>query len=476
MAAIGILIASAQYKHESKLSCCPADVETLASLLESTGRFDAVHTFVDCDAAALKGNLRDILQPLHGLDELFFYYSGHGYAEEGEFFLCPVDFDRERPNVTGLSDTELLVLIRDASPALTVQVIDACQSGTRLLKSSDELFPAREPELKNLVRIAACGETEDAIAGSQLSPFTERFCLAAAPAREGPVYYMDIITALRDEYRRNPDRAPQFVLQGAGRDTFVDDAQKLAAFRSKLTYGWDEAVEGDAGTVEPVPTAPVPTLADRLAELDARMAKKEDVPAYIDRLFDGLLHRLRAEGFGDAFDLAVAEHKSFHEQTTRGFIIRVLNQEQRPDEFVTATITKHRKKHRSTLFPDFSALTLAFSSDDEVSETWHLELNMAMDRAQLRITLTPRYSVLQRVVLVVSCAPSLEHCYVFELGTRHPRTDWDNFAVEGMEFTRRWYKEPWTGDPGPLIEKIVGKLVADVEALIEETTSRLSTD
>ena len=121
-------------------------------------------------------------------------------------------------------------------------------------------------------------------------------------------------------------------------------------------------------------------------------------------------------------------------------------------------------------------MALGWSTSDESTETWDLELNMRMERAQLRITLTPRYSVLQRIILVVSCAPSLERCYVFELATRHPRTDWDSFAVDGVEFTRRWYKELWTSDPGPLIDKIVAKLVSDVEALIEETTNRLSGD
>jgi len=282
----------------------------VASLLEATGRFDAIHKLVDRDAAELKRDLRGIFQPLEDLHELFFYFSGHGHAEEGEFYFCPIDFNRDRPNVTGLSHSELMVLIRDVSPELTVQVIDACNSGTRLLKFSEEMFPNDKAALKNLVRIAACGETENAITGSQLSPFTERFSLAASRPGDGPVYYTDIISALRDEYRRNSDRTPQFVLQASARETFIDDAQQLADFRARLTAEWGDLADTDAVSAEVTPPAPVPTLADRLGALDARMAKKDEVPAYVDRLFNGLLERLRREEF-QAFDLATAEHKHF---------------------------------------------------------------------------------------------------------------------------------------------------------------------
>ena len=81
--------------------------------------------------------------------------------------------------------------------------------------------------------------------------------------------------------------------------------------------------------------------------------------------------------------------------------------------------------------------------DEQYVEMYDLELNCKMSRAQLRVTLTPKFSTLQRIVLIVTCAPSLEICYVFEIATQHMLHDFGKYDVDGTKAVQRWYKFNW---------------------------------
>ncbi|WP_223292151.1 hypothetical protein [Defluviicoccus vanus] len=204
-----------------------------------------------------------------------------------------------------------------------------------------------------------------------------------------------------------------------------------------------------------------------LAETDAKLGRPEDVSRFVDTLFDGLKQQLDTGELSELFEFAIVEHTDFAEQTTRGFIIRMLNQEKRHDDFVTArkNVTPH----------PFGAFTMALCGDPEnFPQNWDLTLNMRMDRVQMKVTFTPKFSSLQQIILVVTCAPSLEHCYVFELATRHPKTDWSTFAAEGTEITRRWYKRGWRDDVGDLVHAIAERLKETVQQHLAAVADRLT--
>jgi hypothetical protein len=73
----------------------------------------------------------------------------------------------------------------------------------------------------------------------------------------------------------------------------------------------------------------------------------------------------------------------------RAFIIRVLSKETRPDNFVTATISREEvKRNRWSAIPS-AALLGMWGDDREYLDVYDLNLNCSMKRAQLRITFTP---------------------------------------------------------------------------------------
>lgn len=469
MTNLAILIGNSSYKSQGALPCCANDLEAVRGLLEATGRYELIESLLDVDAEQLKNALRDTIDQTSDLGEILFYFTGHGHQHEAEFYFCASNFDPKRPNETGLSMSEFHQLIRPANPGLLVQIIDACHSGARLIKKDFRYPVVGKGEFNSVIQIASCLDNQVSLTGDPLSEFTGSFCRAALSKEEGTLFYTDLTAALRDEYIDNESQTPHFISQGAGREIFVEDAARLAAFRIAFAEKWTDDTDSDDGEDEREDSrlVPVPPLSrmEILRSAEAKLVRPEHLKAIADGIFDGITSRLESNAFSEMFDLEIVAHSDFQEKTTRGYIIKVLHREARADNFVTADIIRTRRSRGRFGLPIYAMAGLY--GDDDFDETWMLDLNCKMDRAQLRISLLPKFKLLKKMVLVVSCAPSLELCYVFEMLTSHKRVDFDAFDSEGDELVKRWYKQGWTDDVTWIVEDVCTKLFEMVDAQIE---------
>jgi hypothetical protein len=173
---------------------------------------------------------------------------------------------------------------------------------------------------------------------------------------------------------------------------------------------------------------------------------------------------------GKLFTSEAIIHSDFKEPTARDFIIRVLSGEKRPDDFVTAG----PKSKTPWGLAAFEALSVSSALSGDPFRDYELRLNCQIDRVQLKITYTPKFVSLKRFVLVVTCAPSLERCYVFELLTQHSLTDWGVYGSEGAEVVRRWYRMPWTDTCDGLVATICGKFKEAVKERIDATVKAMA--
>ena len=470
MANTAILVGNSRYRSLSELSCCHEDLLAMRELLEAAEKYSEIEVIEDTDADKLKSRMRAAIDKNQSPEELFFYFTGHGCQQEDEFFYCATNFDSKRPNETGLSSNELHTLLRLANAQVVVKVIDACNSGTLLVKA-DGRFPSQHKHgFENLIQISSCLESQNSLTGEPLSIFTEKFRASALRKNEGVVYYTDIINILRDEFIQNNDQTPFFVSQGTGREQFVDDAKRLGNLRAKLTARTESSLQSESEDQQTLPT--VPSLQTLLEEAERHAATPERITSFVDTFFDDLIEKVSNDEFSDFFDLDIAEHSDFMEPTAEEFIIRVLSRESRSDEFVTAAI--HREEIRNPLHTRTEALSEALLGiQKRYQDVYDLRLNCKMKRAQLKITLTPKYHSLKRLVLAVTCAPSLENCYVFEIGTQHSLQDFGEFDVEGNKVVSRWYKFHWAEHTDGVVAKIASKLDELVRKHLENTAQRL---
>jgi hypothetical protein len=469
LANIAILIGNTEYQTLSKLDCCGEDVLAVKELLDATGKFESIEPILNSDCSQLKQRIRATIDAHESIAEIFFYFTGHGFQHEAEFFFCATNFDAKRPNETGLSNSELHMLLRSPEAALVVKVIDACSSGALLVKSDGSFLTTNKQGFKNLIQIASCLDSQNSLTGKPLSPFTDKFRTAALRKTEGIVYYTDIIDTLRDEFLDNNYQTPHFVSQGTGREQFIENANRLDELRAKLSSPTPNT--GDSSNVPSV----IETLSsalDILERAEKKFARKELAQEFISHLFDKLSDKASNDGsLGQFFKSELVVHSNFQEPAAQSFIIRVLSGEKRPDNFVTTT-SPFKNRRLDPL--GFNSLATMLLDPDDAVAGYSLHLNCELDKAQLKITFTPKFVTLKRFVLVVSCAPSLECCYVMEMLMQHSLRDWGVFDADGVEVVRRWYKLSWTDSCEYLAEKICGKLKDIAQESIDAAAKALS--
>lgn len=473
MSKLALLIGNTKYDKLQPLACCKDDVHAINELIVATGNFENISIIENTNSSELKSKIRLDIENIKP-SEIFFYYTGHGFSYEEEFFYCATNFDPDRPNETGLSTTELHILLRLADADLVVKIVDACNSGTHLVKSNIGFSQQNKQGFKNLVQISSCLDSQSALTGHPLSVFTEKFRDATLSKLEGAIYYTDIISVLRDQFISNNDQTPFFVSQHTGREQFVDDARKLDSIRKKL-ISEAELTRLEIATPQLSDAPATLTTAELLDAAAAKLATPEKMATFVDKFFDSLKENLQTENIRDLFDVDFVEHDDFEEATAKRFIIEVLSREKRQDNFVTAEFS--RKQRRSNpLGLSTSALFARLYDDEQYIEIHDLHLNCKMNRAQLRIMFTPKYPTLQRIILVVTCAPSLETCYVFEVATQHMLRDFGKYDAEGTSAVRRWYKFEWDESTDGVVRNIIATLTDVIQKHIDSILKRLQED
>jgi uncharacterized caspase-like protein len=154
LANIAILIGNTEYQKLDALTCCQCDVVAVKELLDATQKFDVIEILVNRDSFQLKDCIRATIAAHQNIEEIFFYFTGHGYQHDGEFYFCGTNFDAKRPNETGLSNSELHNLLRAPDAELVVKVIDACASGALLVKSEIPVVSINKQGFKNIIQMA----------------------------------------------------------------------------------------------------------------------------------------------------------------------------------------------------------------------------------------------------------------------------------------------------------------------------------
>ncbi len=176
-------------------------------------------------------------------------------------------------------------MLRLANTDLVIKVVDACNSGTHLVKAEIGLTPQNKQGFKNLIQISSCLDTQSSLTGHPLSLFTQKFRNAALSKTEGVVYYTDVIAALRDQFIGNDAQIPFFVSQYTGREQFADDAHKLDKLREALRQR--EAAIALTVT-ETAPPADPPTMAELLSSAEAKLVTPELMNTFVATFFDKL--------------------------------------------------------------------------------------------------------------------------------------------------------------------------------------------
>ena len=238
---IAIVIGVSEYDNLSNLYACKNDSNLMNILLESTGEYDDI-LLVNKETNSvnikeklfgyIKAKKEELESENIPLEEVLFYYSGHGTYREEEFYYTTSDFDINKLRTTSIENSELDDALRSLNPKLTIKIVDACESGTRYIKNSDDInfkyLDNTKGKFKDCYFLYSSHSDQNSIAGKVLSYFTEVFIESIISRECGKIRYRDIADYISDKFEElNLKQKPYYINQSSNTEQFCNITDSL---------------------------------------------------------------------------------------------------------------------------------------------------------------------------------------------------------------------------------------------------------
>ena len=298
---IAIIIGISEYTNAHSLNGCKVDADSIRTLLDATGKYDEILQMDGkIDADEINQKVPEFIKKFktETIEEVFFYFSGHGCIVNDEFVYVASDYDSSRKNATTISNATIDILLKSLNANLVVKIIDACHSGIQYVKDID-LIPKyinqHKDEFANCYFMFSSRTDQPSEATSTLSVFTRSFIQAIKSCGIGRIKYTSIADFIADDFVTNPKQKPQFVKQADLTEVFCDKDAKIDGILDTLL---------NTGKANPNPK-PVETDSPliRAIKLDGLSYRTEEqIYEILDSAKDGILALEHRKDILDAFD------------------------------------------------------------------------------------------------------------------------------------------------------------------------------
>jgi len=448
---IAILIGNTRYRELGELTCCANDVAKMHDLLAATQKFNQIVEFIDQSVSNVEDGLRKLADQENDLDEVFFYFTGHGFSNSNDFYMCFGGFNANSPNTTCLSRTDAYDFVRKFNAELSVFVVDACEAGRNLIKSE---FRPSVVELKtsfsNFVQFSSSTDTQSSFAGEEISLFTEKFIRACLLKEEGIIYYLDVENALRDEFLHQEGQTPHFIRQGTSQEMFCNDANRLDDLRS-IFFNKSEKEQG----VDATPLAACERARIAIDRIEEKIPTAERAQEFINAVFETTLaSSIHTPEVVDFFDTRTVKYDEYERVQNKRTVIGLLERRGGSDSFVESDIERKRKRQPFASLTALAALG-TFGMPDEYDETYNLFNLCGLKGVHVGIYFEPKFMALNRVFSEIVFLPRLTECLILTCNSKERRSGWSSFnEYEGTK-KWEWSHHAWSDDPVEVSEKYV---------------------
>lgn len=242
---LAVIIGVAKYNRPGgDLPACNNDINLVRALLSHTEKYQEIFELsTDTTSANIKGKLVSFVKKYQGksIDELFFYYTGHGGLFDDKFYFLLTNYDEYKKEATSLSNNELDQMLRSLSPSLMVKFVDACNAGVMYVKDPDALTKHLEyskKEFSNCYFMFSSHLNQSSYQDSHLSAFTEALIDACLSFQGNDIRFKDIIDSISDSFSGNRSQQPFFVTQCSFTEIFfkIDQSIKESLTRMAASY------------------------------------------------------------------------------------------------------------------------------------------------------------------------------------------------------------------------------------------------
>ncbi len=238
---IAIVVGVTEYQRLTQLPGSKNDAENIYKILQLTDKYaDILYLNEDDNSQKIKENLTNFIEKNNSneIDELFFYFSGHGEFIGEEFFYLLVDYDQFKKNQTSLQNSFIDDLFRSLSPKNTIKVIDACQSGNQYIKDSSTItnyLDKSKNHLKNCYFLFSSQSNQSSFQSKYISDFTNSFINSLKNSTTSDIRYRHIVDYIADDFISNSEQKPMFIIQAENTEKFCTINLKLREFLDEYT-------------------------------------------------------------------------------------------------------------------------------------------------------------------------------------------------------------------------------------------------
>lgn len=236
---LAILIGVSEYgKSLTNLPACKNDVNVIYELLTSSGKYtDILILNEDTTSQLAKERLTEFVKnhsiSNHPISEIFFYFSGHGVFKDEEFYYILSDYEDSWHHKTSLSNNEIDDLLKTLNADLTIKVVDACQSGARYIKDTDEsqfnkMLNGTKATFNNCYFLFSSQSTQSSFASDKISFFTKSLIDSIISHKTKQIRYKDIIDFINDDFKQQEiSQTPFYVTQCNFTEIFCEITEQL---------------------------------------------------------------------------------------------------------------------------------------------------------------------------------------------------------------------------------------------------------
>lgn len=367
---LAVLIGVSDYTSQPQLSASKNDVKLVKSMLDLSGEYeDVLYIANDTYTRQVKGRLSEFIEKHNDkeIDELFFYFSGHGLFDGSDFHYILSDFDMLKIKSTSLENSELDIMMKSLKPKLTVKIVDACNSGVSYIKDPAALSKHIDDSKLGFGKCYFMFSSEDAqfsFADSHLSFFTKAIGEAVAYSGESSIRYKDIIDYISDKFSRNENQSPVFINQASFTEVFIKNvtAESKGVIEKALSIVSDTTTE-----------AKNQPLKDLVIKDASRYFTEEKAMIIYESLPDAIIKQFKFRSDAkELFDVTVETHDSYEDVPKISLLAEWVDKNN-DDLFVKAKVERRERQVRKPK-SRMSSMNLArlglLGEDDDDNFKW----------------------------------------------------------------------------------------------------------
>ncbi|MFC6101507.1 caspase family protein [Olivibacter domesticus] len=461
---IAIIVGVSEYsKPGNNLPGCKKDAEIIFNILSKTEKFeDILYVNEYSPSAIIKAQFTDFItkHKEDSIQELFFYYTGHGDFKNDEFYYILSDYEASRRNQTTLQNGEIDSLFKTLSPALVIKVIDACKSGQAYVKDTEAIskyFSETQTRFNNCYFLNSSLRNQSSYQSADISDFTQSFVDSIKARGITEIRYKDIIDYISDAFEGNPYQTPFFVIQ--------------AEYTEKFCY-INEALNGYLQNLSILTPATAPknkeeiTLLERIQEDAAEYLTKDETIKLLEKIKDDIKKLAVPRKLDEIFTLEVKFFEDYDVVINKDTIGKWLDDN--THQFFARSKTKLLPKNQ---FGIRSALRFNFTSDvlldrndyDVIRDGFDLEVEVPYK--SIEITLNSKYPNVDGYTAIIVYLVSQKAIRFFYFITNVVSVNWD---VKKINRNINWISSEYSMKDQTSIESEMKTIFQSLLAQVDE--------